>query len=113
MFAAETVGDGIAVQVAGLTISGEDAANYSLSQPTAMANIISPQTIIFNPHVDGHTFTISLQTQSGLTYSLESKDRLGGPTWSPVQAVAGNGTAMILTDENATSSARFYRIRIH
>ena len=38
-FAAQSVGTGITVRVAGLTIGGAQAANYTLSQPTTTASI--------------------------------------------------------------------------
>jgi hypothetical protein len=38
-FASVNAGTGIVVQVAGLTISGTDAGNYTLTQPTTTANI--------------------------------------------------------------------------
>ena len=38
-FASPDVGTGIVVTVSGLTMSGADAGNYTLTQPTATANI--------------------------------------------------------------------------
>ena len=38
-FATRNVGTGIGITVAGLTISGGPAANYTLTQPTTSANI--------------------------------------------------------------------------
>src|SRR5205814_1469924 len=38
-FATRNVGNGIAVAISGLTVNGADVANYSLSQPSASANI--------------------------------------------------------------------------
>jgi O-glycosyl hydrolase len=40
-FASQNVGNGIAVTVGGLTLSGSAAGNYSLTQPTLSANILS------------------------------------------------------------------------
>ena len=38
-FASPNVGTGITVTVAGMTISGPESGNYSLTQPTTTANI--------------------------------------------------------------------------
>jgi hypothetical protein len=43
-FADKNVGNGIVVQVSGLTISGDDAGNYTLSQPTTTADITTQDT---------------------------------------------------------------------
>ncbi len=45
-FGDKNVGDGKAVTIAGLTISGDDAANYTLTQPTTTANITPAALIV-------------------------------------------------------------------
>jgi len=45
-FSSKNVGTGITVQVAGLTLAGADAGNYTLTQPTTTANITKAQAAI-------------------------------------------------------------------
>jgi hypothetical protein len=48
---------------------------------------------------------------SGLSYTLEYKNSLSDPSWTPVPGVAvGNGAAILLQDTNAPGPSRFYRI---
>src|SRR5206468_532852 len=51
-FADKTVGTGKTVTVSGCTVSGADAGNYSLTQPTTTANITSRTLTITATGVD-------------------------------------------------------------
>ena len=39
VFASKNAGNGVTVNISGLTISGSSASNYSLTEPTVTANI--------------------------------------------------------------------------
>ena len=77
-FASSAVGNGIVVTSTS-TISGGDASNYALTQPTGLtANITAapllPQTITFNTLSDvvyGDTVTLGATASSGLAVSYE------------------------------------------
>jgi len=58
-----------------------------------------------------HEFTITLPTEAGRVYRLESADDLDTPVWHPYPLVSGNGGPRELRDTNATTAARFYRVR--
>ena len=58
------------------------------------------------------TFRLSVTTSSSKTYVLEYKDALAEPDWKPLLSVPGDGTAKVLTDPFATTSQRFYRVRV-
>ena len=72
-FASDKVGTGITVTVAGLTLIGAQAGNYTLTQPTTTANITqAPLTItaVTNTKVyDGTTTAAAIPTVSGLAGS--------------------------------------------
>ncbi|HLP78686.1 MAG TPA: hypothetical protein VK327_17410, partial [Candidatus Paceibacterota bacterium] len=52
-------------------------------------------------------------SQTGFNYTLEFKNSLGDPAWTPIlPAVSGNGNVINLTDPAATNLTRFYRIRV-
>jgi hypothetical protein len=68
--------------------------------------------ILFNPQKSGDTFSVSVMTESGRTYLLQSKDALSDPIWVTVQTVPGTGGTVTLTDLNATAATRFYRVEV-
>src|SRR5205807_292443 len=68
-FANKTVGTGKTVTVAGLTISGADAGNYTLTQPTTTADI-----------------TAKTLTVSGITASNKTYDRTTTATLNTTSA---------------------------
>ncbi len=77
-FATKTVAAGKTVTVAGLTISGADAANYTLTQPTTTANITAK------------TLTVSGATAANKTYDATTTATLNLGSASLVGVVAGD-----------------------
>jgi hypothetical protein len=77
-FADKTVANGKTVTVAGLTISGTDAGNYSLTQPTTTANITSK------------SLTVSGVTASNKTYDATTNATLNVAGAALVGVVAGD-----------------------
>ncbi|MEJ0090192.1 MAG: hypothetical protein WDM80_10660 [Limisphaerales bacterium] len=63
------------------------------------------------PVWNANSFSFSLPTQSGRVYSLEYKNSLRDTDWIPAALVAGNGHIQTLTESNAASLSRFYRVR--
>jgi hypothetical protein len=59
---------------------------------------------------------LSLQVSDsvpGLRYTLEYKNSLADPSWTPVPGiVVGNGATILLQDTNAPAPSRFYRVTI-
>jgi hypothetical protein len=55
-FASKNVGTGKSVQVSGLTISGADAGNYSLAQPTTTADITAKNLTIGGASANNKTY---------------------------------------------------------
>jgi len=57
-------------------------------------------------------FAVSVDSLTGNNYILEYTDDLASGQWTPLPAVAGDGTTLTLTDPSATSAKRFYRVRV-
>ncbi len=57
-------------------------------------------------------FRISTPTLGGKIYWLEFKDSLTQHDWKPIMSISGDGTERELVDPAASSSSRFYRVRV-
>ncbi|MBC8094172.1 MAG: hypothetical protein H7Y43_00015, partial [Akkermansiaceae bacterium] len=68
--------------------------------------------LIASPILSGTSFSCTVSTVVGLTYTLEYKDALSDSMWSFLPPVAGDGTVKTLIDPTSTGSNRFYRVRV-
>ena len=73
VFASKNVGSGIAITVTGYTISGANAGNYTLTQPTGLTANITPATL-----------TITGATASNKVYDATTTATISGGTLSGV-----------------------------
>jgi hypothetical protein len=55
---------------------------------------------------------VSVPTEAGVRYVLEFRDSLSEGAWRDSAAVVGDGTIKELTDLEATTRQRFYRVRV-
>ncbi|MHB8519753.1 MAG: hypothetical protein ACYDH9_03245 [Limisphaerales bacterium] len=55
---------------------------------------------------------MTVQSQTGLTYTLESVSDLSAANWTAVYSLIGTGGPLTLSDTNATTGARFYRVKV-
>jgi hypothetical protein len=61
--------------------------------------------------VNGISVAVSLQSETGLNYTLQYKDTLADPSWIPIlPSVPGTGGTIILTDPAPSPSGRLYRV---
>ena len=60
----------------------------------------------------GGVFATTVATTTGKTYTLEFRPTLNEGTWTRLHAISGNGGFMTLTDPDANSTQRFYRLRV-
>jgi hypothetical protein len=58
----------------------------------------------------GTNSSFTFGTQNGLSYRVESTDTLTPPAWMPLLTVIGDGSIKTITDTNAVTAMRFYRI---
>ncbi|WP_298223862.1 YDG domain-containing protein, partial [Flavobacterium sp.] len=110
-FASSAVGTGIAVTSTS-TLTGADAANYSLTQPTGLtANITAapllPQTITFNALANvvygDANFNLTATASSGLTVSYVSSNTSVATIAGDVVTIVGVGTTTITATQAGDS----------
>ena len=70
-----------------------------------------PVPLLMSPARKGSQFSTLAQTLNRRAYALECKDSLAATNWLCASTNAGNGALRILTDQTATETQRFYRLR--
>ena len=115
-FASSATGTDIAVTVSGYALTGADAANYTLVQPTGLTadiNIVQQAQIITFDPIAGVTygdasFSLGATASSGLTVSYASSDTsvatVSGNTVTIVGPGSTNITASQIGDANYTAA---------
>jgi trimeric autotransporter adhesin len=122
-FAGAGVGTGIGVTVNGLSLTGSNAANYTLVQPvglmasiTAKALMIgsaAPQPVITSIRLTNGVVTITWNSVSGGIYRLQYINSLNGGGWSDLSPdVTATGLTATQTDAVGNVTQRFYRIEV-
>ena len=93
------------------TVIGPITNNGTYNNPCGAAPPTSPT--ISNLSRSAGTATLSCVSQTGFNYTLEYKNSLGDPAWTPVlPALPGTGGVLNFSDAAATNATRFYRIRV-
>jgi len=105
------------VTVSGLTLSGPDAANFTLIQPTTFADITDgpsmPAPVITSITVSNGVVVIRWSAVAGQTYRLQYKDDLNGNCWADLGAdISATGTTAAATNLVGLATHRFYRVRV-
>lgn len=72
--------------------------------------LVGTQPAMFNPQFENNTFSVSVSTLPGHTYSLQYKDSLQEAAWTSLPALPGDGTTRTLSDAKASVGSRFYRV---
>jgi alpha-tubulin suppressor-like RCC1 family protein len=96
---------------AGLTNVMALAAGQQFSLALVGGAASSPDFTLSNPIRGAGSFSVSVSTVSGKSYSLEYKDALTNANWTGLPSVAGDGSVKTLTDSGASGTARLYRVR--
>lgn len=97
------------------TVTVTNTYGSATSDQASLIAITPPVIELSNLSVTPSNLTISLIGVPGVSYTLEYKDSLADPTWTPIlPAISGNGLMIILQDTNATAlPSRFYRVDCH
>jgi hypothetical protein len=98
-FASANVANGITVNTSGFTISGADAADYTLTQPTTTANITAAALTITASNVSGTYGTSAANTLNGST-GFTASGLLNGETVGSV-TLSTNATTSTSGNDNA------------
>lgn len=106
----------VALQPDGMVLIGGGFASFDDTPRGGIArlqNVISlPAPQLVNPIVSNSVFTVSVATVSGKNYLLQFKDALTDAAWTPLPAIAGDGTIKALVDPAATGRQRLYRVQV-
>jgi len=113
-FASAGVGNGIAVTVSGLTLTGASAGNYALTQPASLtANIITsnPPPVFIGVTTTNGNIHLTWSALPGQNYQIQYKTNLSQSTWSNLGGVitATNSTATA-SDSIGPDRQRFYQV---
>lgn len=87
------------------------AASWHHSAALATGSVSIAAVRLTNPRLDGNNFSVSLASQTGVSYFLECKDSLADSSWTPISTVTGTGSQLTLTNNSASSARRLYRVR--
>lgn len=98
MFTTATVGTGKTVTISGLTLNGADAGNYTLTQPTATADITAKSLTVSGltgvDRIYDGTILAALNTASAVLVGVEAGDTVvlstGGATGTFATKIAGS-----------------------
>ncbi len=105
------------VTVAGTSINSVGVPNSNNSDEQDFALVIYNGTavaapVISNISVNAIGISISVPSLIGLNYTLEYKNLLSDPNWTPLPpALPGNGGILVLQDTSTLQASRFYRVQ--
>jgi hypothetical protein len=73
----------------------------------------SPTLPTLSATLSGGGVSLSFESESAFTYTLEYKSALSDANWTPQQSVQGNDSTATLVDSSASGQTRFYRLSVH
>ena len=121
-FAGAGAANGIGVTVAGLTLTGAAATNYTLTQPTGLVADITPKPLTINS-VPSPALTSARLTNGVITiawpsvvngiYRVQYVDNLTNNTWTDLAPdITATGSTATQTNVITGVPQRFYRVRV-
>jgi uncharacterized repeat protein (TIGR01451 family) len=87
-------------------------ANNSATVVTTVNSASSQQPIVNVSYTPGGGFTGAIQTQNGITYTVQYKNDLNAPSWSTLTTFIGDGTVKTFNDPAPGVPMRFYRVTV-
>jgi alpha-tubulin suppressor-like RCC1 family protein len=92
----------------GTVLSLSAGWNYTLAltEPGTTLPVFS----LVNPIFSGSTFRVSLSSEPGRSYRLEYRDSAANGAWTQLPVVMGTGGELTLTNNNAATGMRIYRV---
>ena len=112
-FADASVGMNKLVNISGLSITGADAGNYTLTPPTTTADIRPPNPPCISSlgyDSGSGTFRGTFQGYPNFGYRIETATSMAGP-WLFLQSVTAdtNGQFEVVDTQSPQAQARYYR----
>jgi uncharacterized repeat protein (TIGR01451 family) len=85
--------------------------NTANNSATAVTRVLAT-TRMTGLNYTGGSFTVSIATTNGLTYSFRYKNDLNDPMWTIITQITGDGTVRQLTDPSPAPVKRFYSVLV-
>jgi hypothetical protein len=104
----------VAVDSRGRILIAGDFLSVNGSSRTRIARLSGdPDLLLREPTRNGERFEFSIASMVGKSYTVEFRDSLSeGSVWTSLANLEGDGSRKPVIDKNASSNARFYRLRI-
>jgi regulation of enolase protein 1 (concanavalin A-like superfamily) len=99
----------------GMGVTSQDAATLATATfRDFRIDWLTPAPAIMNPVYNGGTFSGSFSSVAGLSYNIQYKDDLAGPSWTLLTTLGGTGSPVPFSDPGPPSSTglRVYRVRL-
>jgi hypothetical protein len=91
------------------SVTVSNVAGWTNSTGARLRVLVAPT--IAGISLSGSSISLTLESLSGLTYTLQYKNSLKDPNWLSLSAaVPGTGATITLTDSNPAAPSRFYRV---
>jgi len=95
-----------------MTDSTGKAQGLGIDNLSFSASVL-PVPIPLDIQISGANLLLNWPTTSGLSYQVEYKDDLTGPTWIPLGSpIPGTGGSISVTNDFTLSTHRFFRISV-
>jgi hypothetical protein len=94
------------------TVRLNDGTTSITSSPPVTITVAVSQVITSPALLSGTKFRLSLGTESGPSYVVETKTNLLQATWTPVSTNAGTGGVINVTNTIISGSQEYYRVRL-
>jgi uncharacterized repeat protein (TIGR01451 family) len=97
------------------TITTTSLENSINNTGTAITTVTppTPSPILDQSYSSSNGFSAAIQTESGITYALQSRSNLNaGTLWQTLTTFSGDGTVKVFTDPVTNAPMRFYQIII-
>ncbi len=110
-YSAGSTGQQLIVNYRSLNLFDLTFGNVTLQASTLQGGPADPLPVyIINPMLIGNDFAFSFLTQSNRSYSVQYADSLPSADWGVVTNLSGTGTTVTVTNYDAATLQRFYRV---
>jgi alpha-galactosidase len=116
-FASANAGTGIAITTTGYTLTGVNAGNYTLTQPSLSASIVedplltSPENTPQISVLPGGGIRLKFNGFSGRTYAIQRSTTMLPGSWTRITTVTASADSMVIFDDTQPPGpSAFYRV---
>jgi hypothetical protein len=110
-YRAASAGQQLKVEYRSLNLLDPVYGNVTLQAATLQGGAQSvPPVEIRNPAIIGNDFMLSFNTVTSRSYTVQYCDQLPAPVWTNLTVISGDGSLVTVTNFNAASGQRYYRV---